>query len=83
MKRCSLVFGALLLSACTAVPVKTVAPAPVKPVPPVVITPDLVPDEVVKSDTAQPMATDFALIFIDRDMSFTGVLPCEQFPRLQ
>ncbi|WP_231916682.1 META domain-containing protein [Rheinheimera sp. SA_1] len=73
----------VLLSACTTVPVKTVVPAPVQPVAPVVVEPDLVPDEVVKSDNAESIATDFGLIFIDRDMTFTGTLPCDKCPGVQ
>ncbi|WP_240652719.1 META domain-containing protein [Rheinheimera riviphila] len=75
--------GLVLLVGCTTVPVKTVVPAPVQPVAPVVVEPDLVPDEVVKSDTAESIATDFGLIFIDRDMTFTGTLPCEKCPGVQ
>ena len=73
----------VLLTACTTVPNKTVAPAPVQPVTPVLVKPDLVPDEVVKSDNAESIATDFGLIFIDRDMTFIGTLPCDKCPGVQ
>ncbi|MBU2179791.1 MAG: copper resistance protein NlpE, partial [Gammaproteobacteria bacterium] len=73
----------VLLAACTTIPVKTVVPAPVQPVAPVVVEPDLVPDEVVASDNAESIATDFGLIFIDRDMTFTGTLPCDKCTGVQ
>jgi copper homeostasis protein (lipoprotein) len=76
----SLLVSAVLLSACTSVPEPKPAPVVVKPAEPVVVKPELVPDEVVHSDNAQPIATDFGLIFIERDMTFTGTLPCKKCP---
>lgn len=81
MKR-SVVLTAILLSACSQVPPKPLEPAPVQPVV-VEPTPDLVPDEVVHSDNAEAVPTDFGLIFIDRDMSFKGTLPCKKCPGIQ
>ena len=76
----SFLLSAVLLSACTTVPEPKPAPVAAKPAEPVVVKPDLVPDEVVHSDNAQPIATDFGLIFIERDMTFTGTLPCKKCP---
>lgn len=79
----SIILSAVLLSACSVVP-KQQAPAPVqKPAEPVVVKPELVRDEVVHSENAQPIATDFGMIFIERDMSFTGILPCQNCPGVQ
>ncbi len=79
----SFVISAVLLSACTTVPVPKPVPVTVKPAEPVVVKPALVRDEVVHSDNAQPIATDFGLIFIERDMTFTGTLPCKKCPGIQ
>lgn len=76
----SFVISAIFLSACTTVPTPKPAPLVAKPVAPVVVKPELVPDEVVHSDNAQPIATDFGLIFIERQMTFTGTLPCKKCP---
>lgn len=80
VKKCSAVLSALLLSACSVVPEQVAKPAPVQDIQEVQVEPELVPDEVVHSDNAQPIATDFGLIFIDRDMTFTGTLPCQKCP---
>lgn len=82
MKR-SLVLAAVLLSACTNLPQQKVKPVPVQPVQPVAVEPELVPGEVVNSDNTEAMPTDFGLIFIDRDMSFHGTLPCKKCPGIQ
>jgi len=68
-----------MLGACTTVtpPVTVAPPEPVKATEP---TPDLVPDEVLSSDNTEAVPTDFGLIFIDRDMTFTGALPCKKCP---
>lgn len=78
MKRL-VVLAALMLGACTTVtpPVTVAPPEPVKPAEPVT---ELVPDEVVHSDNTEAVPTDFGLIFIDRDMTFTGTLPCKKCP---
>lgn len=80
VKKSCVVLSVLLLSACSVVPEQAAKPAPVQEIKEVEVAPELVPDEVVHSDNAQPIATDFGLIFIDRDMSFTGTLPCKKCP---
>jgi len=77
MKHTLMVASLVALTACTTTPVtKPAAPAPVvqAPAEPVM---ELVEGEVLSSDTTQAVATDFGLIFIDRDMTFSGVLPCK------
>ena len=70
----------LALAGCSQLPEQ--APAPISEVsePVVVVEPELVENEVLNDHVAQAQATDFGHIFIDRDMSFIGTLPCEGCP---
>lgn len=76
MKRLVVALPIALLSACTSIPAPVVVPAKVQPVEEA--KPELVANEVLNSDTTEAIATDFGLIFIDRDMTFTGTLPCKK-----
>lgn len=70
----------LALAGCSQLPEQ--APAPISEVsePVVAVEPELVENEVLNDNVAQAQATDFGHIFIDRDMSFVGTLPCEGCP---
>ena len=70
----------LALAGCSQLPEQ--APAPISEVnePVVAVEPELVENEVLNDHIAQAQATDFGHIFIDRDMSFIGTLPCEGCP---
>lgn len=81
MKRIAVITPALFFAGCISTPPPVVAPVTVQPV--VEQKTDLVPDEVTKSDNAEAIATDFGLIFIDQDMSFTGTLPCKKCTGIQ
>jgi copper homeostasis protein (lipoprotein) len=81
-----LLFSALLLSACTALPPTTdrASPAPVKKSDTEQITPETqatpVVDSQSDSSTAKEMVSAPELISINNDMSFVGVLPCADCP---
>lgn len=81
MKHSFIVSAVLVaLAGCSQLPEQ--APAPITEVsePLVAAEPDLVENEVLNDNVAQAQATDFGHIFIDRDMSFIGTLPCEGCP---
>lgn len=81
MKRL-VVLSALMLGACSTVPPKPTI-QPVQPVIQPEPTPELVPGEVLNSETTEAVPTDFGMIFIDQDMTFQGVLPCKGCPGVQ
>lgn len=81
MKRLVVALPILVLSACTNIPAPVVDPHKVQPVEEA--KPELVTNEVLNSDTTEAIATDFGLIFIDRDMTFTGTLPCKKCAGIQ
>lgn len=76
MKRLVVALPVALLSACTSIPAPVVVPAKVQPVEEA--KPELVANEVLNSDTTEAVPTDFGLIFIDRNMTFSGTLPCKK-----
>lgn len=80
MKKC-VILTVLLLSACSQLPVERRVEVETLNIPPQTMPtppPEEVPtgDEVLNSETTESVATDFEHIFVDSDMSFSGILPC-------
>jgi copper homeostasis protein (lipoprotein) len=84
MKKC-LIVTALLLSACSQLPSERSAEVKPMVIPERTESPmpaaDAAQDDVVEnSDTTESVATDFEHIFVDSDMTFSGILPCADCP---
>lgn len=66
------------VAACSQTPSQApIAPVVPEETKPQVQTPKLVENEVLNDMGTQALATDFGHIFIDRDMTFKGTLPCD------